>query len=268
MAVAIDDCGRTHTDAQSLRERILADYDDHQVPLAIDLFCGVGGVARTLHSYGHRGPGWETLGIDVDGSKADTYPGHFLEWDLEEGLPEIVDELVAAGIVDVIWASPPCQFATNVQFRRDGKNLIPVARDLLSSIAAPVKIIENVTGAEEHLENPVKFCGGAFGLGVQKHRLFETNFFAHGTDCEHPSGGFEYCIGDREAPVESYRAAHGFRPDVGLTTKEVREAIPPAYVEELLRQHAKYGRVSVSPATDQAKRPGTRGVISEVGGSP
>jgi len=248
MVVGIDERGRHLSGPQALRERILEEYEEYHVPLAIDLFCGVGGVARTLHTYGFRGPGWETLGIDVDASKADTYPGHFLEWDLENGLPAIVDDLVDAGVVDVVWASPPCTFATNLQFRRDGKNLIPVARDMVQEIDAPAKIIENVPGAEEFLEGPARFCGGAFGLGVQKHRLFETNFHCHGTACEHPDGGFDFRIGDKESPVEGYRMAHGFAPDADLATKELREAIPPAYVEALLRQHARYGGTEPDPA--------------------
>lgn len=248
MTVAIDDRGRKLCGPQALRERILEDYESYGTPLAIDLFCGVGGVARTLQTYGFRGPGWSTLGIDVDGSKADTYPGHFLQWDLEDGLPAIVDDLVVADVVDIVWASPPCTFATNLQFRRDGKNLIPVARDIVDVIEAPVTIIENVPGAEEHLEGPARFCGSAFGLGVQKHRLFETNFHCYGTACEHPDGGFDFRIGDKEAPVEAYRDAHGFARDADLTTKQLREAIPPAYVEELLRQNARYGGQEFEPA--------------------
>jgi len=212
---------------------------DH--PLVVDLFCGVGGVARTLSAYGHRGPGWDVLGIDLDASKVSKYPDYFIEWDLEDGLPPVVYELAERDMIDIVWASPPCQFATGVQYARSGKNLIPLARELLSEIDAPVKIIENVPAAKPHLESPIQLCGGAFGLGIQKHRVFETNFFSMSTPCIHPDGGFEFCIGDREAPVEKYRAAHGFAPDGSLTTKELREAIPPAYVEELLKQYQQYG---------------------------
>jgi SAM-dependent methyltransferase len=219
-------------------EDLLWELGEH--PLVLDLFCGVGGVARTLTTYGHRGPGWDVLGIDADASKVDTFPDYFVEWDLEDGLPPIVDELADRDLIDIVWASPPCQFATGVQYARSGENLIPLARDLLAEIDAPVKIIENVPDAKPHLENPIQFCGGAFGLGVQKHRVFETNFFAMSTPCDHPNGGFEFCIGDRETPVEAYREAHGFPADAGLGTKQLREAIPPAYVEELLKQYQQY----------------------------
>lgn len=209
-------------------------------PIAIDLFCGVGGASRGFTSYGDRGPGWDVLGIDADASKAGKAPDYFVEWDLSDGLPPVVDRLVETGMVDIVWASPPCQFATEVQYARSGENLIGLARDLLAEVDAPLKVIENVPGAREHLRNPVQFCGGAFGLGVRKHRVFETNFYAHGTACEHPECGFDYCIGDRETPVEGYRAAHGFRPGCDIGTKELREAIPPAYVHELIHQFQRY----------------------------
>jgi len=143
-------------------------------------------------------------------------------------------------MVDVGWASPKCTFATGMQFARSGENLIPLARELLTELNPEVHIIENVPGAADHLKNPVQFCGSAFNLGVQKHRLFETSFYAHGVACNHPEGGFDFCIGDREHPVEEYRVAHGFREDSPLTAKELREAIPPEYVWELFDQYIHY----------------------------
>ncbi|WP_089768500.1 hypothetical protein [Halobellus clavatus] len=94
-------------------------------------------------------------------------------------------------------------------------------------------------GARDHLENPVQFCGSAFGLGVRKHRLFETSFFAHGTPCSHPEK-FDYAIGDREAPVTGYRQAHGLSPRAPLPAKALREVIPLAYIHELLDQYTHY----------------------------
>lgn len=220
--------------AATLRE----EFETYGTPIALDLFCGVGGAACGLQVYGHRGPGWMTLGIDVDGDKADRYPGHFVQHDLSDGLPPVVFEI--EDLIDIVWASPPCNWATGCQFARSGENLIPLARELLEQVDAPVKIIENVPGAREHMENPSQFCGGAFDLGVQKHRVFETNFYSHGTDCDHPEGGFEYCIGDRETPKAGYRRAHGFSRDWGWTTKQLREAIPPAYVDELIWQYQRY----------------------------
>lgn len=200
-------------------------------PLCLDLFCGVGGVGRSIQAYGYR-PFWDVVGIDSDGSKAEKYPGYFIEHDLSQGLPERVKSLE----FDLAWASPPCQFATGLQFRRSGENLISLARELLEHVDAEITVIENVPGAREHLNDPVMFCGSAFDLGVQKHRVFETSFPAHSTPCDHPER-FPFCIGEREHPVEEYRAAHGFRPHADLGAKQVRECIPPAYVHELIDQY-------------------------------
>jgi len=208
-----------------------------KAPVCLDLFCGVGGVGRGLTRYGHGQP-WNLIGVDEDGSKADQYPGHFIEHDLAEGLPDAVWNIH----FDIAWASPPCTFAAGVQYARSGENLIPLARELLQDVTAEMKVIENVEDARPHLRDPVQFCGGAFDLGVRKHRLFETNFYAHSTQCDHPERGFEFCIGDREAPVEEYRAAHGFRPEDDLRPKQVRECIPPAYVGELIEQYRRYGQ--------------------------
>lgn len=138
---------------------------------------------------------------------------------------------------DIAWASPPYTFATGMQFRRSGENLIELARDLLEQVEAEVTVIENVPGAAEYLQNLVMVCGSVFGLGVQKHRVFETSFPARSTECDHPDEGFPFCIGEREHPIEEYRAAHGFRCDAPIGAKQVRECIPPAYVHELIHQY-------------------------------
>lgn len=213
-------------------------------PLYVDLFAGVGGVCRALYNYPCARPVCDVIGIDIDGSKAEAYPGLFFEHDLTDGLPPFIDELP---FIDVGWASPACTFATDVQYARSGENLIPLARDLLADLDTEVTVLENVPGAAPHLNNPTQLCGSAFGLGVRKHRLFETSFFSLGTACTHPPGGFDYCIGDREHPVEGYREAHGFSADCGLGAKQLREAIPPAYVYELLNQYVKYAGTGAHP---------------------
>jgi len=199
--------------------------------LALDLFCGVGGVCRALQKFGDVGAR-NVIGIELDGSKMDQYPGYFIQADLTEGPPEIVKSFTYT----VAWASPPCQFATGIQFQRSGDNLIPVARELLEQVEAQFTVIENVPDAAEYLEDPITMCGSAFGLGVQKHRVFETSFPAEGTECSHPRK-FDFCLGDREAPVTGFRKAHGLREKENIRTKQVRECIPVQYVEDLWEQY-------------------------------
>lgn len=127
--------------------------------------------------------------------------------------------------------------------RRSGENLIPLARELVESIDAP-HIIENVPDAADELRNPVPLVGDAFGLEVRKKRLFETSFPAYGAPGNFSlNRGYEFSIGDREHPVEDYREAHGFDRDCSLTAKELREAIPPAYVAHLVEQAERVQKV-------------------------
>lgn len=214
----------------------VAEFDHivgEDAPLHLDLFCGVGGTGRSLkHALTGGLPDLhDVIGVEVDGSKAEKYDGHFIDHDLSKGLPPTVRQLS----FDVAWASPPCQFATTLQFRRSGKNLIPLARRLLERVDASMTVIENVPGAERHMEDPVMMCGSAFGLGVRKHRLFETDFPAESVECDHPDR-FEFCIGERESPVTGYREAHGLPRTENLGAKEVRECIPIPYIQELWRQ--------------------------------
>lgn len=199
--------------------------------LALDLFCGVGGVCRALQKFGDVGAR-QVIGVEIDSEKQEQYPGYFIQHDLTEGLPDIVKKFPYT----VVWASPPCQFATGLQYARSGENLIPVARELVQQVESLFTVIENVPDAREHLEDPITLCGSAFDLGVKKHRVFETSFDGESTECDHPEK-FDYCIGDREAPVTGYRKAHGLRESENIRTKQVRECIPVQYVEELWNQY-------------------------------
>lgn len=114
--------------------------------------------------------------------------------------------------------------------------MIHLARELLKQVEAQVTVIENVPDAREHLEDPIQMCGSAFGLGIKKHRLFETNFEGESVKCNHPRK-FDFCLGDREAPVTGYRHAHGLRVQEKIKTKQVRECIPVQYVEEIWEQY-------------------------------
>jgi DNA (cytosine-5)-methyltransferase 1 len=53
--------------------------------------------------------------------------------------------------------------------------LIADVREPLRATGLPY-VIENVMGARADMESPVVVCGRSLDLGVQRHRLFETNF--------------------------------------------------------------------------------------------
>jgi DNA (cytosine-5)-methyltransferase 1 len=103
-------------------------------------------------------------------------------------------------------------------------------------------VIENVPKAP--LVNPVTLCGSAFGLGVRRHRIFESNIPIVGTKCCHANQGRPIDVsgtgsrrvnprsdgggGDSNKPrnLDEARLAMGIS---WMTRKEISQAIPPAY---------------------------------------
>ena len=136
--------------------------------LALDLFCGAGGVSMGLHR-----AGFEVIGVDINPQK--NYPFRFVQAD---ALSPPFD----LSRFDFIWASPPCQAHTALKTMYNAKahfDLIPATRAMLTASGKPW-CIENVPGAAT-LNPHVMLCGTMFGLGtgdaeLRRHRLFEMSF--------------------------------------------------------------------------------------------
>lgn len=191
-------------------------------PRLLDLFCGAGGAAR-----GYQLAGFEVVGVDV--RPQPRYAGdRFLQADvMEVGLDALLREL---GPLDAVHASPPCQWASRATAwrgrRADHVNLIPPTRDMLFAAGLPY-IIENVQEARGHLRNPLLLCGSMFGIAVERHRYFETNWPVwQPASCAHV-GLLAFDHGGTATESE-YRAAMGCE---WMTVHEARQAIPPAYTE-------------------------------------
>lgn len=138
-------------------------------PRILDLFCGAGGAAR-----GYQLAGFHVTGVDI--ADQPNYAGDdFIRADalaaLADGVPGARPERF-----DAIHASPPCQRYSAAADIHDSSeahpDLVPPVRMYLRSIARP-HVIENVERSP--LLNPVLLCGSMFGLGVRRHRLFESN---------------------------------------------------------------------------------------------
>ena len=134
-------------------------------PLALDLFCGGGGVAEGLIQ-----AGFEVVGIDLRWSCRKSYPGHFIRGD---ALRPPVD----LSRFDLIWASPPCQkYSLGAKFHKTTGNhpdLIPDTRALLQG--HKLTIIENVPGSP--LRPDCIIAGAHVGLNrIQRKRIFEMSF--------------------------------------------------------------------------------------------
>lgn len=209
---------------------------------------------------GYHRAGFDVVGVDIEPQPH--YPFEFYQADA------MTFPLVG---FDAVHASPPCQGYTLMRGlggKAVGKNaplLIPQVRDLLERSGKPY-IIENVEGAP--LLNPIKLCGSMFGLGVRRHRLFETNW---GLYCElrhrhdtwpiavwgdgrptRKEARKQHCgpiavYGDHpeDAPIHRHKenkpglTRRAATLEVGRTAmgidwmdwKELTQAIPPAYTE-------------------------------------
>jgi DNA (cytosine-5)-methyltransferase 1 len=209
----------------------------------LDLFCGAGGAGM-----GYYQAGFEVVGVDKDYQKR--YPFEFHQADA-------LEFVAAHGIdFDVIHASPPCQFYSRTKTLKNAKDdhpdMIDATRAALVATGKPY-IIENVPEAPLH--NPLMLCGTMFGLGVLRHRIFETYpeiYFAPAS-CQHwpvESIWWKRQKAERLAG-KKYKlitvAGDSFRlPEAKkamgidwMTRKEIAQAIPPAYTkfigEQLLK---------------------------------
>jgi DNA (cytosine-5)-methyltransferase 1 len=204
-------------------------------PRLLDLFCGAGGAAMGYHR-----AGFEVVGVDI--KPQPHYPFEFWQADALRVLYEDGDGCNW----DAIHASPPCQAFTAYRRRRSDvgagyPDLIAHVRELLA-VTGVHWVMENVPGAP--LENPVQLCGTGFGLDVQRHRLFESNFPLMGMGCAHGRHAPRFTAATNRAqnsrrtvevgvwriPLEIQQAAMGID---WMELEELSEAIPPAYTEHI-----------------------------------
>lgn len=203
----------------------------------LDLFCGAGGC-----SVGYARAGFDVVGVDIEPHP--DYPFEFIKGDaLEADLTGF----------DVVTASPPCprySTITPAHTRDSHPDLIGPVRDILKAWGG-VYVIENVPGARKHLDHPIKVCGSWFGLGVRRHRFFESNvMLLRGTDCLHRTQGRPVGVyGDHGEPNGEFLRPNGGRrgrkaADLGEAQQlmgidwmtswdDVADAVPPAYTEHI-----------------------------------
>jgi DNA (cytosine-5)-methyltransferase 1 len=210
-------------------------------PRLLDLFAGAGGC-----SVGYHRAGFDVVGVDR--LPHDDYP---FELVVADAVEVAQDRAYLAGF-DVVAASPPCprySSATPAHTRDSHPDLVPVIRDALTAWGG-LYVIENVVGAP--LRSPALLCGSAFGLGVRRHRLFESNALLLSPGCYHaPDEQIFGVYGDHGEDRQHYRpdgtrrsrkardVAHA-REVMGIEWMtewdDLADAIPPAYTEHLGHQ--------------------------------
>jgi len=188
----------------------------------LDLFCGAGGAA-----VGYWRAGWDVTGVDLA-------PQPFYPFEFIQGNALALDYKFLMRF-DAIHASPPCQqySSGSALARKRGKvypDLIHPVRAMLKAYGGPY-IIENVVGAPVH---GIGLCGTMFGLGVRRHRIFESNVTLPLPEtpctCYEHRGEFVTVAG------EQYRKGDGAAAmgiDWPIDKHQLTEAIPPAYTQYL-----------------------------------
>ena len=212
-------------------------------PRLLDLFCGAGGCA-----VGYARAGFEVVGVDI--ADQPNYPYEFHQRDALKLLEGILDTDPIGGDVwpgglEAIHASPPCQAFSLASLWRGKANqechpdLVDETRQLLKESGLPW-VMENVVGAP--LRADLTLCGEMFGLGVHRHRIFETEGFfamspphaphrlrgAH-NNC-HVEEGYTRMVVGNYSDHDSACEAMGID---WMDRKELRLAIPPAYTEHI-----------------------------------
>lgn len=206
---------------------------------------------------GYSRAGFEMVGVDH--VEQPRYPFRCVVADAMDFLRGLVEGMTVRDwrLEDFcfIHASPPCQrysFSKNIHKSGDRHpDLVGPVRDLLERTGKPW-VIENVVGAPMS-GHPVELCGLMFGLRVLRHRLFESNLMlVQPTHPTHPANlrtgtqtakkggrGNGYSTGEQGLVCV---AGHNFNRTAGaramgidweMTTKELANAIPPAYTEYL-----------------------------------
>jgi len=191
---------------------------------------------------GYHRAGFDVVGVDI--KPQPRYPFEFIQGDALEYLQK------AGKDFDVIHASPPCQSYSICASltTKSHPQMVEVVRDSLIQAGKPY-IIENVPGSP--LKNPLMLCGSMFGLGVIRHRLFEScpALYWPPSPCAHigratgsnrskfgdgvPSlkEGYSYVtVAGKNYIVAEGREAMGIDWMIG---RELSQAIPPAYTEWL-----------------------------------
>ncbi len=201
-------------------------------PRLLDLFCGAGGAAMGYHR-----AGFDVVGVDI--APQPRYPFEFVQADAIEFMAE---EALMPGF-DVYHASPPCQAYSWSARRWDvpRADLLDPTRQLLKEIGRPW-VIENVIGAPM---DGVALCGTYFGLGVLRHRRFESSelLLAPGGSCRHigtvGEGDYVTVAGHGGDNAKGHGSRAQKQAAMGIdwmTDVELNEAIPPAYTEWIGRQ--------------------------------
>lgn len=188
-------------------------------PRLLDLFCCQGGAAA-----GYAAAGFEVVGVDIEPQPR--YPFEFVQAD--------ATTFPLDGF-DALHASPPCQEHSSSHaiwgYREHGTEwMLHHTLDRFRASGLPY-VVENVAGAV--MPSALTLCGTTFGLGLHRHRRFETSFAALSPGCD-PS---QVRYRGRDADVFGHHSnADRIREEWGVPWMDrdgTSQSIPPAFTQWL-----------------------------------
>ncbi|MEU5825636.1 DNA methylase [Streptomyces sp. NPDC047803] len=213
---------------------------------------------------GYWRAGFDVVGVDI--VPRPNYPFCFVQGDALDVMREMCQEF------NLVHASPPCQAHTaltkGTNKGRTYVDLIPQMRELCEWFGVDW-VIENVVGAD--IRRDLSLCGEMFGLGVIRHRDFETGWMGtpgpkQPRHLKHrgPVRGWRHGVW-RDGP---YIAAYGKGGGKGTVPEmqqamritwtdvheELTEAIPPAYTQYIGRQFITTGELGAAYLPDPDAR--------------
>lgn len=196
---------------------------------------------------GYARAGFEVAGVDI--KPQPHYPFTFVQGDALEALDALLMPDKTHLVFDAVHASPPCQhYSTATRDASLHPDLYQLTIDRLQKLGVPY-IVENVIGAP--YGHGIILCGSMFDLEadgewVQRHRNFETSWYAFQPPCQHRTDrrpititGQAYVSETREynhSRQTTFAVAKRLMDIDWMTRDEMKEAIPPAYTEWIGRQ--------------------------------
>lgn len=189
-------------------------------PRLLDLFCCEGGAGQ-----GYALAGFEVVGVDIEPQPR--YPFEFHQAD--------ANDYPLDGF-DAVHASPPCQDHSASASLHDGHGTGWMLDHTIGRVKAAglPYVVENVGRAV--MPSALTLCGTVFGLGLHRHRRFETSFAALSPGCDPSRVRYR----GREADVFGHhRNTERVRKEWGvpwMTRDGISQSIPPAFTRYLGEQ--------------------------------